>query len=161
MAAAAQQAPPPDVPANLRAPAGEKLIFQAHAVGSQIYVCQAGADQKVSWVLKGPEADLLDASGAIVGHHSAGPSWKHKDGSEVTAKVISREDAPEPDAIPWLLLRVTGRSGSGVLSAATTIQRIHTMGGQPQKSESCEPSTQGKETKSQYSADYVFYAPGP
>lgn len=127
--AAVQQAPSsPDVPASLKVAAGEKVIFQAHAVGSQVYVCQAAADQKLSWILKGPEADLFDADAAVVGHHSAGPSWKHKDGSEVTAKAVSRQDAPEPDAIPWLLLEVTGHSGSGVLSNVTKIQRIHYEG---------------------------------
>jgi hypothetical protein len=161
LAAAGLQTPPPEVPAALKAPVGEKLVFQAHATGSQIYVCQAGADQKFSWVLKGPEAELFDAKGEAIGHHSAGPSWKHNDGSLVTGKVVARQDAPEPDAIPWLLLQAAGHTGTGILSSVTTIQRVHTQGGQPPKTGGCDQSTRDKEVKSQYSADYYFYAPGP
>jgi len=158
--AAGLQTPPPEVPSALKVSAGEKLVFWAHATGSQIYVCQAGADQKFSWVLKGPEAELFDAKGLPIGHHSAGPMWKHNDGSQVTGKMVARQDASEPDAIPWLLLQATGHTGSGALSSVTTIQRVHTMGGQPPTISGCDQSSQGKEVKSQYSADYYFYAPG-
>jgi hypothetical protein len=48
----------PDVPESLKAPAGEKVILMAHATGTQIYVCQLGADQKYAWVFKAPEAEL-------------------------------------------------------------------------------------------------------
>lgn len=151
----------PEVPANLKAPEGEKVVFQAQARGSQIYLCQAGSDQSFSWVLKGPEAELFDATGSAVGHHSIGPSWKHSDGSEVRGKVVARQDAPEPDAVPWLLLQATSHSGAGTLSGVTSIQRIHTTGGQPPKAGSCDASALGKEIKSQYSAEYYFYAPAP
>jgi hypothetical protein len=150
---------PTDIPTNLQAPEGEEVILQAHASGSQIYVCQAGADQKLAWTLKAPEAELQDAQGAVIGHHYAGPAWKHTDGSEVTGAVSARQDAPDPDAIPWLLLRATGHSGNGILSRVTTIQRIHTKGGRPPGSATCDESTRGHEVKSSYSADYYFYAP--
>ncbi len=159
LVAAGLQTPLPEVPAALKAPTGEKLVFWAHAKGSQIYVCQAGTDQKVSWVLKGPEAELFDAKGQPIGHHSAGPLWKHNDGSQVTGKMVARQDAPEPDAIPWLLLQASGHAGAGILSSVTTIQRVHTKGGQPPATSGCDQSTQDKEVKSQYSADYYFYAP--
>jgi hypothetical protein len=150
----------PEVPPSLKAPAGEKLVFQAHATGWQIYVCQAGADRKLAWVLKGPEAELFDTTGVLIGQHSAGPLWKHNDGSQVTGKLVARQDAPEPDAIPWLLLQATSHTGTGILSSVTTIQRVHTKGGQPPQTGGCDQSEQGKEVKSQYAADYYFYAPG-
>jgi hypothetical protein len=152
------QAPRPDVPDKLAAPATEEVVLRAHATGSQIYVCQAGSDQKLAWVLKGPEAELFDGDGKSIGHHFAGPTWKHNDGSEVTGKVAARQDSPDADAIPWLLLSATGHSGSGILSRVTTIQRINTKGGQPSTA-SCNDSHRGEETKSAYSADYYFYAP--
>ena len=148
----------PDVPEGIKAPAGEELVLQVHAAGSQIYVCQAGAEQKLSWVLKAPEAELTDASGKVIGTHYAGPSWKHQDGSEVKGKLAAKVDAPEPDAIPWLLLAASGHSGSGVLSRVTTIQRIHTHGGQAPKT-GCDQAHTGAEVKIPYSADYYFYAP--
>ena len=156
--AVAQHLPRPDVPEKLAAPAAEELILQAHASGSQVYVCQAGADQKLSWVLKGPEADLFDSSGVPIGKHYDGPTWKYKDGSEVVGKVAARQEAPDATAIPWLLLTAANHSGNGVLSAVTSIQRIHTKGGQPPAS-GCDDSRRGDEVKAAYSADYYFYAP--
>ena len=156
--ASGQQVPRPEVPDAIKAPAGENVVLQAHATGSQIYVCQASADQKFSWTLKGPEAELTDPSGKKVGTHYTGPAWKHNDGSEVVGKVASRVDAPEKGSIPWLLLTATGHSGDGILSRVTTIQRINTKGGQP--SGDCDESHRGTEIKAPYSADYYFYAPG-
>jgi len=149
----------PEVPENLRAPAGEEVILAAQATGVQIYVCQAGADKNFAWVLKSPEADLADATGKKIAHHSAGPTWKHVDGSEVTGKVIAKQDAPKPNAIPWLLLAAASHSGKGTFSRVTSIQRIHTQGGLPPKANTCDPSANGKESRSAYSADYYFYAP--
>jgi hypothetical protein len=146
-----------EVPSEIHAPAGTELVLRARASGVQIYVCQQGADGKPGWTLKGPEAALYDEQGNAIGHHYAGPTWKHNDGSEITAKVVARVNAPDASAIPWLLLRVTGRSGSGVLSRVTAIQRVQTVGGQPQDG-GCSASTLGTETRSEYEAEYDFYA---
>ena len=150
----------PEVPESLKAPAGEEVVLGAHAKGVQIYVCQAGADQKLAWVLKGPEAELSNAAGKTIAHHSAGPTWKHVDGSEVMGKVVAKQDAPKPDAIPWLLLTAAGHKGEGVLTQVTSIQRIHTEGGLPPGANTCDASASGKEVRSVYAADYYFYAPG-
>ena len=159
LAAQAQGPARPEVPESLKAPAGEEVILAAHATGVQIYVCQAGADQKFAWVLKAPEAELTDATGKKIAHHFAGPTWKHADGSEVKGKVIAKQDAPKPEAIPWLLLRATSHSGEGVFSRVTSIQRIHTEGGMPPSASTCDASANGKESRNAYSADYYFYAP--
>jgi hypothetical protein len=154
----------PEVPESLKAPVGEEVILVAHARGTQIYVCRPGADQKYAWVLKAPEADLTDATGKKIGHHSAGPTWTHADGSEVKAKVIAKQDAPKveapnPQAIPWLLLTATSHSGEGIFSRVTSIQRIHTEGGMPIEDKYCDASSAGKEVGTTYLADYYFYAP--
>ncbi len=149
----------PDVPDSLRAPAGEDVILLAHATGVQIYVCQADTELKSAWVLKAPEAELTDENGKKIVHHSAGPTWKHVDGSEVTGKVIAKQDAPKPGAIPWLRLSAASHTGEGVLARVTTIQRIHTEGGLPPTASDCNVSANGKESRSAYSADYYFYAP--
>jgi hypothetical protein len=148
-----------EVPESLKAPEGEDVILAAHATGVQIYVCQAEAGQKPVWVLKAPEAELTDETGKKVVHHSAGPAWKHVDGSEVTAKVVAKQDAPKPGAIPWLLLSAASHTGEGILARVTTIQRIHTEGGLPPQASDCNVSANGKESRSSYSADYYFYAP--
>jgi hypothetical protein len=149
----------PEVPESLKAPAGEEVILAAHATGVQIYVCQLGADQKFAWVFKAPEAKLTDARGKKIAHHFAGPTWKHADGSEVKGKVIAKQDAPKPHAIPWLLLSATSHSGEGTFSRVTSIQRIHTKGGMPPSASKCDASANGKESRKAYSADYYFYAP--
>ena len=153
-----QQNSGPDVPDKIKPPAGEELVWQAHASGSQIYVCQVGADGKYAWTLKAPEAELRDQQGAIVGRHFAGPSWKHNDGSEIKGKAVARVDAPDSDSIPWLLVTVTDHPGNGVLSRVTSIQRVHTKGGQPPLASDCSASKQNSEVKSSYTADYYFYA---
>ena len=156
--AAAQRTPPTDVPESLKVPAGQELILHAHATGSQIYVCQAGPDQKLAWTLKAPEATLLAGHGKEIGTHFAGPTWKHKDGSEVTGKVAAKQDAPEPGSIPWLLLNANTQSGSGVFSRVAFIQRLHTKGGVAPAT-GCDDAHRGSEVKVPYSADYYFYGP--
>lgn len=153
-----QAIPRPDVPEKIQAPAGEQVVLVAHAAGSQIYTCQPGTDGKFAWTLKAPDAELRDAKGATIGRHYAGPTWKDNDGSEVTGKAAARADAPEPDSIPWLLVTVTGHTGSGVLSQVTSIQRIHTKGGQPPAADTCIAAKKDSETRSSYTADYYFYA---
>jgi hypothetical protein len=150
---------PPDVPDAIQVPAGEEVVLYAHATGAQVYTCQAAADGKFSWTLKAPEAELHDRNDKVIGQHSAGPSWKLKDGSEVTGKAAARVDALDPGSIPWLLVKVVSHAGNGQLGNVTTIQRVHTHGGQP-PAEGCDAAHKDAETKSSYSADYYFYAPG-
>jgi Protein of unknown function (DUF3455) len=154
-----QAIPRPDVPKKIKAPAGEEVVLQVHASGSQIYTCQPGADGKYGWMLKAPEAELRDPQGAVVGRHYAGPAWKHGDGSEVTGKAAAKVDSPDADSIPWLLVSATGHSGDGLFAHVTSIQRIHTHGGQPPSAGDCNASKQNTETKSSYTADYYFFAP--
>ena len=149
---------PPDVPDAIQAPAGEEVVLLAHATGSQIYTCQAAADGKFSWTLKAPEAELHDRNDKVIGSHSAGPSWKLKDGSEVTGKAAARVESLDGQSIPWLLVKVVSHAGNGQLNSVTSIQRVHTHGGQP-PAEGCDPAHRDAETKSSYTADYYFYAP--
>jgi hypothetical protein len=79
------------------------------------------------------------------------------DGSSVVGKLVARVDSPDPNSIPWLLLNADKHSGSGILSSVTSIQRIHTQGGQPPTADHCDASTQGNEVQSKYTADYYFY----
>jgi uncharacterized protein DUF3455 len=158
-AAQAQNPPRPDVPEAIKAPAGEQVVLVAHAAGSQIYTCGKGDDGKPQWTLKAPEAQLRDLKGALIGHHSAGPSWKHVDGSSVTGKMLAKAPAPDPASIPWLLVSVVSHDGNGVLTPVTSIQRIHTKGGVAPPAEKCDPSKPGAETWIPYTADYYFFAP--
>jgi hypothetical protein len=156
--AAPQKEVPPDVPDAIQAPSGEEVVLLAHATGSQIYTCQAAPAGKFNWTLKAPEAELHDRNDKVIGTHSAGPSWKLKDGSEVTGKAAARVESLDTASIPWLLVKVVSHSGNGQLATVTTIQRVHTHGGQP-PAEGCDAAHRDAETKSSYTADYYFYAP--
>jgi hypothetical protein len=153
-----QKESPPDVPDTIQAPAGEEVVLFAHATGSQIYTCQAGPTDGFSWTLKAPEAELHDRKDKVIGSHSAGPTWKLKDGSEVTGKAAAHIDSLDPDSIPWLLVKAESHAGRGLLTSVTTIQRVHTHGGNP-PAEGCDESHKGADTKSGYTADYYFYSP--
>jgi hypothetical protein len=149
----------PQIPDAIKAPPGEKLVLKAHATGLQIYTCNMGADGIAQWKLKAPDADLHDKKGAVIGHHFAGPTWKHKDGSEVAGKASAHADSPDADSIAWLLVSATGHSGDGVFAKVSSIQRLNTKGGNPPPASECDASKSGTESKSKYSADYYFYAP--
>jgi hypothetical protein len=156
-AACAEKPSPPNVPDTIRARPGEKVVLVAHASGSQIYTCRAGADGKFIWSLKAPDAELKDQNGNIIGSHFAGPTWKLKDGSEVTGKAVAHSDPDDPNSIPWLLVEAVDHAGNGLLTTATTIQRVNTHGGKPPGT-GCDDSHRDAETKSSYTADYYFYA---
>ncbi|MGA7567814.1 MAG: DUF3455 domain-containing protein [Terriglobales bacterium] len=147
----------PNTPEALKAPANEEVILATHGTGVQIYVCRAGMGQNPAWVLKAPDANLTDEAGNKVIHHFAGPTWKDVDGSVVTGKVITKLDAPDHDAVPWLLLSAASHTGEGILARVTTIQRIHTHGGLPPKAGECNASSNGREVRSAYSTEYYFY----
>jgi hypothetical protein len=154
----------PDVPDAIAVPAGLQPVISLHAKGSQIYTCQAGADGKFAWTLKGPEAELSDRKDKVVGQHLADPTsklptWKLKDGSEVSGKAAARVDSLDSESIPWLLVNVVNNAGKGQLAKVTTIQRVHTHGGKP-GNDACDESHKDAETKSSYTADYFFFAPG-
>jgi len=145
------------IPQQLQPAANEQLLLQVHAKGDQIYICQEGATQFV-WALKAPDAQLSDKDGKPFGKHFAGPSWEAKDGSRVTGKAVANVPSPDADSIPWLLVNIVSHEGSGVLSRATSIQRLNTKGGKAPAS-GCDSVRAGQEVRVPYSADYLFYAP--
>jgi hypothetical protein len=157
-AAGAQALSVPEVPDAIRAPAGAQLLLEAHASGAQIYRCTQEADGTLHWTLKAPDAELRDDKGALIGRHYAGPTWRHNDGSVVIGKAMAHVESPQPDSAPWLLLRAVGHEGKGVLERVTSIQRIHTRGGQPPPAAQCDAARRDAEARSAYSADYYFYA---
>src|SRR6202044_524043 len=97
--------------------------------------------------------NLFDADGRQIGTHFAGPSWKLVDGSEITGAVIAKADAPVSGSIPWLLLQVKTKQGSGRLAAVTTIRRADTKGGAAPAT-GCDARHVGEQVRMRYSANY-------
>ena len=152
----------PWVPENLRPPGTEVLSLETAAVGVQIYECNARKDPptRFEWVFKGPEADLFDRTGKKIGKHYAGPTWEAIDGSKVAGEVRARNNGPDPNAIPWLLLSAKSTTGAGVFSQTKSIQRVRTVGGAP-PTEPCGEAQAGKVIQVGYTATYYFYTAKP
>jgi hypothetical protein len=146
-----------NVPENLKPTANESLAMIVPAKGVQIYECRAKKDQPSAyeWAFVAPEADLFDTSGKKIGRHYAGPHWESTDGSKVAGTVKERANAPQPDAIPWLLLVTKSVGPQGSFSRITSIQRVNTVGGAAPKTD-CSQSTVGTSVRISYSADYYF-----
>jgi hypothetical protein len=65
----AEQQPEPEVPSELRVPAGHRLLIRAEAKGVQIYKSVEGQGGRLEWVLEAPLADLFSADGKEIGTH--------------------------------------------------------------------------------------------
>lgn len=151
----------PAVPENLKVPATQKLTVAAQAKGVQIYECKASAADptRFEWVFVAPEAELFDTSGKNIGKHYAGPTWESNDGSKVVGEVKARDDGPDANAIPWLLLNAKSTAGTGVFSKTQSIQRVKTVGGKAPAG-GCDKAQVGKVARVAYQAMYYFYVAG-
>ncbi len=134
--------------------------------GLEIYTCTAagnggagGGAANYAWALKAPDAKLTDADGTQVGTHGMGPEWTSTDGSVVNGLKAVQASAADASAIPWLLLRATSTTGTGVFTDITYIQRVNTVGGVAPAT-GCDATTVNSQTSVAYSADYYFYTGG-
>jgi hypothetical protein len=135
---------------NLNVPTGEVLALRLYAVGTQIYRWNGTA-----WIFIEPSAVLYPnaRSRGRIGTHYAGPTWESNSGSKVVGAVLER-CTPDPDAIPWLLLRAASAQGPGVFQKITSLQRVNTVGG---KAPADPGSFEGQTTEVPYTAEYLFY----
>ena len=147
---------PPSVPDKIRVEAGHQLYLVAHAVGVQIYSCNATADG-FAWGLVAPRANLYGDNGKLIATHFGGPTWQARDGSTVVGSVVSRVKVA--GTIDWLLLSADSSAGpDGDRFAGTTfIQRIATTGGLAPAASDCNVATVGTREEIPYSADYTFW----
>ncbi len=142
--------------ASIDVPAGTSVVLQATGDGVQIYTC-TDAPGGAKWVLKAPDAKLLDASGKTIGSHFAGPTWKLADGSQVQGELVASRAAPGNGSVAWLLLRAKAGTGKGSLANVAFIRRTETHGGVAPQS-GCETSQDaGKTVRVPYTATYTFY----
>jgi hypothetical protein len=150
------------IPDSLKPPPTQMLALETHATGVQIYECKPGKDNpaRYEWVFKAPEAELVDTAGVKVGKHYAGPTWEAIDGSKVVGEVKARDDGPDPNAIPWLLLSAKSTAGGGMLGRTTSVQRVRTVGGKA-PGDSCGAAQAGQEARVPYEAAYFFYVAKP
>jgi hypothetical protein len=131
---------------SIDVPPHSRLLLRAMGTGDQVYGCVNGG-----WVLKAPDARLLDQQGSVIGRHFAGPTWQLNDGSWVKGKAVAKQVAPDTTGVPWLLLESV--DGTGRLRAVRFIQRTETHGGNAPDG-SC---SQGAIRRVPYTATYSFY----
>src|SRR6516164_6850627 len=131
-AALAQSPSLPELPAALK-PGELKVYLAVPAKGVQIYRCTPERGNWI-WMFKAPEAELDDATGKAIGEHYGGPTWEGNDGG---------------NAIPWLLLDIKSRDGSGQFTQAAAILRVNTVGGTAPAS-GCEEAHAGTEQRVPY-----------
>ena len=146
------------VPENLKVPATQTLSVVAQATGVQIYECAASKTNptRFEWAFKAPEAQLVDNAGKSIGKHYAGPTWESNDGSKAVGEVKARNDGPDANAIPWLLLSAKSAEGNGIFGKTQSVQRVNTVGGKP-PADGCSQAQIGKEARVPYRATYNFY----
>ncbi len=145
------------VSGSIDLPAGVRTVLQAKGDGVQIYVCTAGSGGP-KWVLKAPDATLLDAAGKTIGSHFAGPTWRLEDGSQVQGELIASQPASQANSIPWLLLRAEAGTATGALAEVVFIRRTETHGGVAAESSCANSNNVGTTVRIPYTATYTFYA---
>ncbi len=99
----AEDVTPPPVPANIQVPAGNKLFFVGHGVGTQNYVCLP-AGTGVKFILFTPQATLFNDGKQVTTHYfSPNPveggtiraTWQHsRDTSTVWGEVKPGNSPP-------------------------------------------------------------------
>lgn len=162
------------VPPALEVPAGNSAFLVGHAYGTQNYVCTL-VPGGFEWTFFGPQATLFDDAGQQIATHFLSPNpdengkaratWQHSQDSSAAWAVAIANSADsafvDPNAIPWLLLRVVGAEDGaiprGALSQTTYLQRINTQGGLAPENGCSRTLDLGMKALVPYSADYVFY----
>src|SRR5215470_9698345 len=144
----------PELPAALK-PGELKAYLAVPAKGVQIYTCNKNAAGAYAWTFKGPEAELADSAGKTIGKHYGGPTWEGSDGGKVVGAVKASAPAPGGSAIPWLLLDIKSRDGTGQFTQAAAILRVSTVGGQAPAG-GCDEAHAGTEQRVPYTAAYYF-----
>ena len=148
----------PDVPGDIQVEEGHKVFLSGHAIGVQIYRCNA-ISGGFAWGLVAPRANLYDGDGKLLMTHYGGPTWEARDGSSVVAARDGQANV-DPTAIPWLRLKATstsaGPDGDRLLKTSF-IQRVATTGGLAPAAASCNAATTGEQVEVPYTADYYFW----
>ena len=168
----------PPVPPEIEVPPGHSVFFKGHAVGTQNFICLPTVSG-VSWTSLSPQATLFRTVRGEIHQQNAThflsanpsenglprPTWQHSlDSSQAWGRVLASSSDPnyvEPDAIPWLLLEVTGTqpgpTGGSLFTETTLIHRLNTSGGRAPATGCSQTTEIGRLALVPYEADYYFY----
>lgn len=140
---------------KIKAPSTHAPVLQLAARGVQIFRCEK-RDGGLLWVFRQPQAELLDATGKMVGRHGANFSFEHDDGSRLVSTIVAYDEADKPTDLRWLLL-TTRSFGKGAFENVSHVQRVNTGGGMPPAR--CEASQLNQILRVDFTSDFVFYRP--
>ena len=134
-------------------PENSAIVSAVAGEGVQIYESKPNPSGGFQWSLKAPEANLKGLSGEILGKHGAGPSWTMNDGSSIVGNQPPLEAVVASKGVPWLLVSVKLKSGSGILNQVDYVVRVAADGGVAPAE---PPKTRGATIRIRYRAIYVF-----
>jgi hypothetical protein len=125
--------------------------------GVQVYRCQH-TGSAYAWVLKGPDAQLVNAAGQVVGRHFFGPRWEANDGSRIAGQLALGSTSPDGGAnVPWLVLHAEVEKTGGIFGHVRIITRTDTHGGVAPITP-CGSEQNGRVVNEAYSALYTFFS---
>lgn len=146
------------LPSAVQVPAGHRVAMETVGKGRILYECRAKASAagEYEWFFVGPDAQLWDRQGAMVGRYFGPPAtWESKDGSKVTATQVAVAPGMA-GSIPLQLVKANPAMGQGAMTGVTYIQRVATRGGVA-PAMACGASNIGARQVVDYQADYIFY----
>jgi hypothetical protein len=138
---------------GIAVPESSLIVLAVAAEGVQIYESKPDPAGGFQWSLKAPDAELKSTSGEVLGNHGAGPSWTLNDGSSIVGSLPPLRNVAAPGSIPWLLVAVKSKSGSGTLDKVNYVMRIATDGG---VAPTDPPRAEGETVSVKYRAIYIF-----
>jgi hypothetical protein len=125
--------------------------------GVQVYRCQH-TGSAYAWVLKGPDAHLVNTAGQVVGRHFFGPRWEANDGSRIAGQLVLGSAPPDGGAnVPWLVLHAEVEKAGGIFGHVRIITRTDTHGGGAPTTP-CGPQQNGRVVNEAYSGMYTFFS---
>lgn len=154
------------LPAEVRVPAGHKVVLETVGIGEITYECRAKANMvgQFEWVFVGPDAKLMNRAGTVIGKYYGPPAtWEHSDASKLTGAQLAVAPAGA-GKIPHQLVKANAATGGmtaqgkGAMLGMSYIQRTATVGGVA-PSTACGATNTGSKEIVKYQADYIFWQP--
>jgi hypothetical protein len=150
---------PPESANAVAVPPGHERAMTLEAKGKINYECRARAGMAGAymWTVSAPDAALRHWTGWQVGRLYEGPTWAHRDGSMLTGSLAGAVSGG-PGKLQDQLWKVTPSGKKGEFSAVAFIRRTNATGGVA-PSRRCAADSIGQGARSEYSAEYSFFAP--
>ena len=154
------------IPAEVRVPAGHRVMLETVGIGEITYECRTKANMagQFEWVFVGPDAKLMNRAGTVIGKYYGPPAtWEHSDASKLTGAQLAVAPAGA-GKIPFQLVKANAATGgmtpqgTGAMMGISYVQRTATIGGVAPSS-ACDATNTGSKEIVKYQADYIFWQP--